>query len=133
LWEKDELDWLLKDHCIWGCEVYPKDFAYLGSVRAMGSMRPFLFLKQDYPITFLKAGHLGFWDQHALDFLKTKGISIANLKLPIDKNYVFTLWLKNNLPGVFRRWVKILKWVDPKFKNRDISRLEKYKPQRITK
>ncbi|MEI8321045.1 MAG: hypothetical protein WCG05_03430 [Alphaproteobacteria bacterium] len=133
LWEKDELDWLLKDHCIWGCEFYPKDFAYLGSVRAMGSMQPFLFLQQNYPITFVKACHLGFWDHPVLEFLKTKGISVANLKLPIDKDYVFTLWLKNNLPGVFRRWVKVLRCFDPKFKNRDISRLEKYKPQRGSK
>ncbi|MEI8320552.1 MAG: hypothetical protein WCG05_00880 [Alphaproteobacteria bacterium] len=112
LWNKDILEWLIK----------PKenawDFEANASIRSEGLQNPFLVVTPGYfPITFVNACHVGFWNAGALDLLKKEGIPVQ-VQMPVDSNYEFTLWLMNKHRKIYKQWIKVLRLFDPKLRRK---------------
>ncbi len=87
-----------------------------GTERSKILKDPFLIVSEEFPVVFVNACHLGFLEKSAVSFLKKEGISLKNINLPVNSDYPFTLWFRHNIypHAVFKRWVKILKLLDPK-------------------
>ncbi|MEI8321044.1 MAG: hypothetical protein WCG05_03425 [Alphaproteobacteria bacterium] len=103
-WKKDVFEWLIKKN------ESPWEFESYGGMRSAGMRSPFLAIVKDYPITFVNAINLGFWQEGSLEFLRQEGIDIKTV-LPVAKDYPFTLWLKNNYPKIFPYWKTFLKFI----------------------
>lgn len=112
LWDKDILEWLInpRDNA-W-------DFEANASIRSEGLRNPFLVVQQGhFPITFINACHVGFWNIHAMNFLRKEHIPVQ-VTMPVDEDYIFTLWLMNNHRKIWKQWMKVLRLVDPKLKRK---------------
>lgn len=116
LWDKEVLEWLVKPkETAW-------DFELKGSIRSEGNMHPFLAAQENHPFHYVNACGAGYFTSYALDFLKKEGIPLNNISLPLDKDYPFTLWLREfsqksciRKLRLYTLWTKILGLWDPKF------------------
>jgi len=104
-WQKDVFEWLIKK------KESPWEFESYGGMRSAGMRAPFLAIVKDYPITFVNAVNLGFWQDGSLEFLHQEGIDIKTV-LPVAKDYPCTLWIKNNYPKIFPYWKTFLKFIE---------------------
>ena len=116
LWNKETFEWLINP------EEDPWKFEMNGSVRSEGMREPFLAVGKDFPMQFVNACNLGFWDMGSLEFLKKEGFEVKNTILPRAEDYPFTRWLQHivqlhpRLSFIYKNWTSFLSLFDDKFK-----------------
>ncbi len=112
LWNKDIFEWLIKP------QENAWDFEANASIRSEGLRNPFLVTTPGYyPLTFINACHVGFWNIHAINFLKNQHIPVQ-VGMPVDTDYKFTLWLMDNHRKIYKQWIKLLRLFDPKLRKK---------------